>query len=178
MTHRELRIVKGDVGDYATVAGAISGQDAVICTLGVGKPLRHDPVVIDGVRHIIRAMNEAGVKRLVYMSFIGVRESRAAAGFIVRHVAHLPLRNEIADHESKEALVRESQLAWTIVRPPTLTNGPATGAYGAGEHIAARALLPALSRADVADCLLNQLMDDTSVRKILRVLPSNSIVAG
>jgi putative NADH-flavin reductase len=65
-------------------------------------------------------------------------------------VAPLLLRNVVADHEAKEAIVRESGLDWTIVRPPRLTNGPRTGAYRAGEHIEARATVPAISRADVA----------------------------
>ena len=171
IAHRGLTTVQGNVGDYAAVAGAVAGQEAVVSALGVGAPLRHDPVVIDGVRHIIRAMTDTGVQRLVYMSFIGVRGSRAAAGFVVRYIAALPLRREIRDHEIKEGLVTASELAWTIVRPPTLTNGRATGVYRIGVDIAARSLLPTLSRADVADCLLRQVADGTSVRKVLRVLP-------
>jgi len=167
ISHPLLKTVQGDVGDYAPVAG----QEAVVSALGVSAPLRHDPIVIDGVRHIIRAMTETGVQRLVYLSFIGVRDSRAAAGFVVRHIAVLPLRHEIRDHESKEELVTASQLAWTIVRPPTLTNGPATGAFRIGTDIAARSLLPTLSRADVAACLLRQAADRTFVRAVLRVLP-------
>ena len=171
ISHPLLKTVQGDAGDYAPVAGAVVGQEAVVSALGVNAPLRHDPIVIDGVRHIIRAMTETGVQRLVYLSFIGVRDSRAAAGFVVRHIAVLPLRHEIRDHESKEELVTASQLAWTIVRAPTLTNGPATGAFRIGTDIAARSLLPTLSRADVAACLLRQAADRTFVRAVLRVLP-------
>ena len=171
IAHSQLTTVQGDVGDYAAVSRAIAGQDAVVSALGVGTAQRHDPVVIEGVRHIVRAMTETGVRRLVYMSFIGVRDSRAAAGFVVRYIAALPLRREIGDHEIKEGLVTASSLAWTIVRPPTLTNGRATGAYRIGEDITARSLLPTLSRADVADCMLRQVADSNYVRKVLRVLP-------
>ena len=62
-------------------------------------------------------------------------------------------------------------LDWTILRPPTLTNGPATGGYRFGPDIAARSLLPRLARADVADCMLRQLADGALVRQVLRVLP-------
>lgn len=166
-----LRVFQGDVGDYADVAGAVEGQDAVISTLGVGRPLHTDPVVIEGVRNVLRAMQEHKVSRLVYMSFIGVQESRAAAGPMIRYVAKFPLRHEIADHEAKEALIRGSRCDWTIVRPPTLSNGHATGRYRDGDDITARSFLPILSRADVAAFLLRQLRERTYVGKAPRILP-------
>ena len=166
-----LRVVQGDVGDYTAVAGAVEGQDAVISTLGVGRPLHSDPVVIEGIRHTLRAMEERSVSRLVYMSFIGVRESRAAAGLVIRYVAKFPLRHEIADHEAKEALIRASRCDWTIVRAPKLSNAPRTGRYREGEEIAADSLFPILPRADVAAFLLRQLRERTYVCKAPRVLP-------
>lgn len=169
--HPQLKIVQGTVGDEAAVSNAIKDQDAVVSTLGVGTPLRHDPVVIAGVRYILRAMEHWGVRRLIYMSFIGVNDSRAAAGFIVRYVARWPLRNEIHDHEVKEGLVMNSALDWTIVRAPTLSNGPRTGNYRTGTDIIAQSALPTLSRADVADCILHELENNAFVRKVLRVQP-------
>ena len=103
----DIRVVQGNVADYEAVAGAVAGQDAVVSSLGVGVPLKHDRDVITGVQNIIRAMEVHQVRRLIYLSFIGVRESRAAVGVILRYIAPIPLRHEIADHEAKEALVRE-----------------------------------------------------------------------
>jgi putative NADH-flavin reductase len=171
ITHPRLTVTQGDVGDAAAVSNAVKGHDAVVSTLGVGAPLRHDPVVIDGVRFILRSMADWNVRRIVYMSFIGVADSRADAGFMVRFVARWPLRNEIRDHEIKEGLVTGSALDWTIVRAPTLTNGPRTGTYRVGSDVAAKSFLPLLSRADVADCILRQLGDVANVRRVLRVQP-------
>ena len=50
--HANLRLVKGEITDPKAVAKVIEGQTCVISTLGVGKPLRHDPGVIEGVRTI------------------------------------------------------------------------------------------------------------------------------
>lgn len=166
-----LRVVRGDVGDAAALAGAIAGQDAVVSALGVGRTLHADPVVVAGIRHTLEAMRAHGVPRFVYLSFIGVRDSRAAAGPVIRFVARFPLRHEIADHEEKEALIRTSATAWTIVRAPKLSDGPFTGRYREGETIAARGPFPTLSRADVADFMLRQLGDDTYLRRAPRVLP-------
>jgi putative NADH-flavin reductase len=166
-----LRVVQGDVAEYERVAVAMLGQDAVISVLGVGTPLKHDAPVIKGIQHIVRAMQEASVQRLIYLSFIGLPDSRSAAGPLLRYVARFPLRHEIADHTIKEQTIAASPLDWTIVRAPTLTNGPLTGRYCGGETSVANTVLPRLSRADVADFMLRQLGDMQFVRKVVRVLP-------
>jgi putative NADH-flavin reductase len=163
--------VPGDVIDSEAVVNAIVGHDAVVSALGVGKPLKPDPVVVAGVQNIVDGMQASAVARLIYLSFIGVSDSRSAVGPLLRFAARVPLRHEIADHEAKEQLVSRSRLAWTIVRPPKLTNGRFTGTYQSGEAIATRSLLPTLSRADVADFIIRQLADPTYLRKVVRVLP-------
>lgn len=170
LAHANLRLVKGDITDPKAVANVISGQTCVISTLGVGTPLRHDPNVIEGIRTIARAAEHASVERLVYMSFIGVSESRAAAGFLLKRLTTTLLRQEVADHEAKEAAVAESLVDWTIVRPPKLTNGRLTASYRVGEHIHARSPLPMMSRADVADFMLRQLTDQSFIRKAVSIL--------
>lgn len=171
ITHPHLKAVPGDVGDAAAVSNAIKGHDAVVSTLGVGTPLKHDPVVVDGVHNILQAMANWEVRRLIYMSFIGVSDSRSAAGFVVRYIARWPLRHEIHDHEIKEGLVMNSALDWTVVRPPTLTNGPRTGNYRMGADIAANSILPTISRADVANCILQEVETGAYVRRVLRIQP-------
>lgn len=170
LTHERLRVVRGDVADAAAVLRAMENQDAVVSVLGVSKPLRSDPVVVRGVQHILEAMGQRGVRRLVYLSFIGVRESRAEAGFLIKTVMASLVRNEISDHEEKERLIRNSALNYTIVRPPILTNGPRTGVYRSGVSIRPGSLVPRVSRADVADFMLTQLTDQTFSRNAVRVL--------
>ena len=170
LAHANLRLVKGEITDPRAVARAMEQQTCVISTLGVGLPLRHDPIVIEGVRTIARASEHASVERLLYMSFIGVRESRDAAGFLLKQLAGTALRHEVADHEAKEAAVAESFVDWTIVRPPKLTNGRLTASYRVGEDIEARSPLPMMSRADVADFMLRQLSDQSFIRKAVRIL--------
>jgi putative NADH-flavin reductase len=160
-----LTVVTGELSDHATVARAVRGQDAVISTLGVSKALRPDPAVVYGIGQIIDTMLRFAVLRLVYLSFVGVRDSRLYAGGVTRHIAARVLRNEIVDHERKEQLIRQSALEWTIVRAPKLKGGPPTGAYRSGEQIAAGTPLPTLARADVAQFMLYQLTDNTFLHK-------------
>ena len=160
-----ISIIRGTVADAAAVAAVVPGHDAVVSTLGVGQPLKHDPDVVAGVHHIVRAMQVHRVRRLIYLSFAGVRASRSSLGFVLRYIAPLPLRHEIADHEAKEALVMASDLDWTIVRPPKLTAGPRTGRYRAGEDITTWRPLSLLSRADVADFILQELARPQYIRQ-------------
>src|SRR5687768_4706785 len=86
-----IRVLQGNVADSAAVAAAVPGHDAVVSMLGVGTPLKHDPDVVLGVRNIIKAMEENHTPRFIYLSFIGVRESRDAVGLILRYIAPIPL---------------------------------------------------------------------------------------
>jgi NAD(P)H-binding len=104
------------------------------------------------------------------MSFIGVSDSRDAAGFLLKRLAATLLRHEVTDHEIKEAAVADCFVDWTIVRPPKLTNGRLTASYRVGEEIRARSPLPMMSRADVADFMLRQLTDTAFIRKAVRIL--------
>ena len=170
VAHERLRIVQGDVKNYASVEAAVGGKDAVLSALGVSKPLNSDPAVVEGVKNICAALEKAGPKRFVYLSFIGVGDSRKSAGFMVKYILPKILKHEIADHELKEALIRNSRLDWTIVRPSKLTAGPARGNYRSGEDISTSAFLPTMSRADVAGFMVDQLAEQRYVRKVVRVL--------
>jgi uncharacterized protein YbjT (DUF2867 family) len=59
------------------------------------------------------------------------------------------LRSIYADKAISEDLIRASGLDWTTVYPTKLTNGPAQGAYRAGDRLPTKGL-PLISRADVA----------------------------
>jgi putative NADH-flavin reductase len=97
---------------------------------------------------------------------MGVRNGRDQLSFLGKYnVAPLALRNVVADHEAKEALIKQSHLNWTIVRAARLTNGPRTGAYLSSENIGANSIIPTISRADVADFMLKQLTCDTYLHK-------------
>ncbi|WP_221568670.1 NAD(P)-dependent oxidoreductase [Alkalihalobacillus sp. TS-13] len=168
--HDHIKLVQGNVTDYASVERAITGQEAVLCALGASTPLKRDAALIEGVRNIIQAMEKKNVHRFIYLSFLGVREGRKGLGFFVNFIVVPLLHNVVADHESKEAVVKKSRLNWTIVRPPRLTNGRKTGVYRSGEDIKPQSLILTISRADLADFMLEQLIDKTCYGKAPRVM--------
>jgi putative NADH-flavin reductase len=167
----QLTIVQGDVAEATTVASAVEGQDGVLCALGAATPLHRDPTLVEGLCHIVRAMEQSGVRRLVYLSFLGVRDGRKQLSMLGRYlVAPLLMRNVVADHEAKERIIRQSTLDWVVVRPPRLTNGAPRGTYRSGVGVRATAVIPRISRADLAEFMLRQLSEDTYVRKMPAVM--------
>ncbi|HEY9375705.1 MAG TPA: NAD(P)H-binding protein [Jiangellaceae bacterium] len=166
-----LTTVRGDVRDPDAVAAAVAGHDAVLCALGAATPLRRDPVIVGGLQSIVTATERHGVRRFVYLSFLGVHEGREQLSVLGRWVvAPLIMRNVVADHEAKERIIRATSLDWVIVRPPRLTNGPRRGTYRSGVDIRATAVIPRISRADIADFMLRQLEEDQYVRQTPAVM--------
>ena len=61
-------------------------------------------------------------------------------------------------------MLRDSTLDWTLVHPVLLTNKPGTGNYRAGEILSMKGM-PKISRADVAEFILDQLDDNKYLKK-------------
>ena len=159
LEHANLTVVRGDALDSASVERAVDGQDAVLCALGAGAK---GMIRSEGTRRIVRAMEKAGVSRLVCLSTLGVGDSRANLSFFWKHIMFgLLLRRAYADHASQEDHVTESRLDWTIVRPGAFTDGNRTGVYRHGFAGTDRTIKGRISRADVADFMLKQLEDRT-----------------
>lgn len=162
--HAHLEVIRGDVLEPASVARAVAGREAVLCAIGAGA----EPTSLreDGTRNIVSAMEESGVPRLICLSSLGVGDSRANLPWFTKHiVVGIFLRHAFADHERQEAVVRQSSLDWTIVRPPHLKDGPRTGEYQHGFPPTHRKIKGQVSRADVADFMLRQLTESTYLRQ-------------
>ncbi len=157
--HDNLKIIQGNVSDYEKTELAIKNKDAVFSVLGASHPFKYDQLVVDGMGNIIKAMESNGVKRLIYLSALAVKDSRKGSGFMMRYIAPKILRTELAGHEAREKMIKQSQLKWTIVKAPLLTNGPFKKQYRSGTAITTKAFIISLSRADVADFMLEQLID-------------------
>jgi putative NADH-flavin reductase len=158
--HSCLKIIAGNVTDFHLINSIMQGQDAVVSALGAQSPFKYDQTIVDGVQNIVRAMENNGVQRFIYLSFAGVKKSRHQAGFVIKHIAPLLLKTEIKGHQQREKLIQQTRLLWTIVRPATLTNGKKLLQYRAGENIISNGFVVSISRADVASFMLQQLNDN------------------
>ena len=164
--HQRLRVVTADVMDPAAIAPAVEGADAVISAIG---PRGSGPTVVirDSAESIIQAMDKTGARRFVQVSgSIAADEGESPyMRYLVKPVARRTfLRHVCADMRAAEHEIRQSELDWTIVRPPALNGKAATGNY----RTAIDANLPhgfSVSRADLAACILELLNDPRVVRR-------------
>lgn len=165
MSSPRLTIVRGDLHDKQLIAQTTEGQDAVMSALGASSIFTYDEAVVTGIQNIIDAMETRNVRRFIYLSFAGVSESRHLAGVIIRYVAPRLLSTEIARHEDSEKKIIQTNLEWTVVRAPTLSNGKPRGYFRAGERIFTRGVVATVPRGDVADFMIHQLTDRSFVKQ-------------
>lgn len=148
LKHSRLQPIAGDALNARDVAKAVTGADQVFITLGFSELAKGGAAAAEIARNVgflprepifrfsqatfetIRAMREAGAKRLVVVTGIGAGETKGRGGFAyARLVFPLLLQRIYADKDRQEALVRKSGLDWTIVRPPALTHATGSGAF-------------------------------------------------
>ncbi|GAB4087037.1 SDR family oxidoreductase [Myceligenerans cantabricum] len=158
-------VVWTDLADQQTLARAFTGADAVISALG-GAEKGPTSVCTDAMRSAVPAMGSAGVSRLVVVSAHGVLESRDRSLYSLATWAGVAER--LKDKESMEPLVTGSDLDWTIVRPPALTDSRATGRYEVGDRLPIR-LWHSISRADLAAFVVGEATDPRFVRGYPRI---------
>jgi uncharacterized protein YbjT (DUF2867 family) len=172
LVHRRLDVVAGDVHDGAAVTAAVDGTDAALSTLGV--PFGKQPVTVysDGVANILAGLRAAGIKRLVCVSSSAIGpHPEPLGGFVFEKIMQPYVVNKLGktvydDMRRMEAMVSDSDLAWTIVRPSGLFEAKAVSAYDVAiDYIGYRFT----ARIDLADCLLRQAVDETYARATIAV---------
>jgi putative NADH-flavin reductase len=164
--HQRLKVVTADVLDPADISLAADGADAVLTALG---PHGTGPTTIcqDSARSIIQAMQKTGTRRLLMVSGSIVAdkgESPYMRYLLKPLVRRTFLRHVCADMRRAEDEIRDSNLDWTIMRPPSLNDKAAKGTY----RTAIGRNLPhgfTISRADLAACMLTLLDDPATVHR-------------
>ncbi|MEW6737827.1 MAG: SDR family oxidoreductase [Acidobacteriota bacterium] len=170
VNHPELKIVQGDVLDSVSVEKAIHGQDAVVSALGHKRFFYPTRILSEGTRNIVRAMENHGVSRFVCESSLGIGDSAGRMGlYYTLFTIPVILPFYFWDKTRQERIIAESNIDWVIVRPGVLTNSDKRGRFRYGHHIGSFLWTVRISRADVADFMLNQLTSDTSLRTALSV---------
>lgn len=145
-TARRLDIEHADVGAFV---GAMGGCDAVVFAAGAGPDGNKDrkrTVDLEGSLKSIAAAKKRGISRFVQVSALGVdQEPDPERGEVWAAYVH-------AKREADAAL-RDSGLAWTILRAGPLTDGPGTGCITIGDTVR-YAPIPRVDVAQtIASCL-------------------------
>jgi uncharacterized protein YbjT (DUF2867 family) len=94
------RVIEGDVLDYSQLKEAIKGQDIVYANLAGD--------LESMAKNIGKAMKEGGVRKLIFISSIGIYD--------------VPLRPVLKPYRKAADVIEASDLEYTLLRPTWFTN--------------------------------------------------------
>lgn len=167
-----LTVIRGLPTNPDDVRRAMAGCDVVLSTLSAlpeaeafsFKRVAAPHTLATTMRHTITAMHELGLKRIVTLSSIGVADSWPYAPWYMRLAIKLTnFKLTFADHAGQEALLRQSDLDWTIARPVALNDNQQLG-----ELVVSYQTTPSpfwMSRRQLARFMVNCLRDNRFVHK-------------
>jgi putative NADH-flavin reductase len=179
-----VRVVTADLATVRpdALAAAIRGADAVISGLGP-RSATDTGIASSGTRAIVQAMRTADVRRIITVSAAPVstvpspgrpRPPKHDPGdqFLMRYllspIIKAVFRQPYADLAIMEDVLRESELDWTVVRPPRLSDTALTGKYrtAIGQNLAGGMII---SRADVAHLMLATLERPETIKRTVGI---------
>ncbi len=168
--HAQLHVVQGDAMNANDVERAIAnnGQpvDAVLSGLGHAKGSPPNVQTV-ATGHMVSAMEQHGVERLISLSGAGVPDPKDKPKLIDHLFRFLinTLQKDVIEDAKAHAKLLEAHpnLQWTVVRGPRLTEGPKTGDYKVGMvgEIGTQA-----ARGNVADFMLQLAKNDRYVHEM------------
>ena len=165
ITDPNLHAIKGNILDLPAVKETVDGQEGICVCIGIPPTRKAVDVFSRGLSNVLAALKQSPSRRLIFVTGIGTGDSKGHGGFFYDRIIHpLLLKTIYEDKDRAEAIIRESNTDWLIVRPGFLTNGPRTGKYKIIEVLTG-VVARSISRADVADFMLTQIVRATYSRK-------------
>lgn len=170
----KVHVIQGNAFDPEAVRCTIEGADVVLSALGA-RSLKKEDVLERAVPLIIAAMQQTAsqpkpMRRIIVLGSAGalptsLDKQPAWRRWIVQNIVYNTfLKWPVASQISQWRDLSNSDLDWTMVMPPMLTNTPGHGTYridaDALPHNGSR-----ISREDVADFMMQQIGDPQWVRK-------------
>ncbi len=143
-----LTLIQGDVTDKSAVKQTVAGTDAVISSLA--------PTLL-GVQNIIEAMQEEGIERIIVTSGAGVYrngDEPPVSSKIISWLIKTFSKDAYQQSLDIANAIKDSGLAWTVVRAPRLVDKPANGNLYIGSLN--KQMKTTLSRDDYANFLVDQ----------------------
>ena len=163
-----ITVVQGNLLNSADLAQVIEGQDAVLSAFGPRVPIsKADANLLQRFAQALTpAMHRAGVGRAVIESvaFLFKNSIMPPAYFLGR----LFFPGVVSDTSAMERIFGETELDWTMVRPPQLTDAPYTGKYRVQEGRLPRFGFK-ISRADVADYMIRSVENRFAIRQVVGI---------
>lgn len=151
-------------------AATMKGKDAVISVLG-NRSTKPTILYSKGIENIINEMQKNNVQRLLCVS-AGALYTNSKMGLFIRLLTKVVLQRILkgiyADMRLMEKEIQQTNLDYTIVRPPMLKDKPSKGKYrvSINEHLTKPF---SIARADLAHFMVNHIDDNKTFKSIVEV---------
>jgi len=163
-----IQVVLGDAFNLESVIATVRGSDAVVSTLGFVGRSKETKIYSEGVLNVVRAMEKLGPRRLIVLAASQGIDPHPDfpwyASIMMKLIVEPMFGFAYRDMAKMTNLMAQSNIDWTLVGVPMLTNGSEKGHYrssiGTPLHHAFR-----IGRADVAKYLLSVIKDEATFRK-------------
>jgi len=158
-----LIVEQGDALDVERLTDALRGQDAVVSALGLParQALRPSSFMAESMASTVAAMRRAQVRRLAVVSAAVLFPMPGLFYAFFRWL----LKHHARDLSAMESVIRGTDVAWTVARPPRLVSGEAGAARVVVDGLPPRAR--SISFRSVAAFLLECVERDEHVRQIV-----------
>jgi putative NADH-flavin reductase len=163
-----VNIRQGDLLKPDELREVIQGHDAVLSGFGPRVPVsKADATLLQRFAlALTTALPAARVRRVIVESVAFLfKDSVFPPAYLL---GKLLFPRTVADASAMERVFADSDLDWTMVRPPELTDKPYTGKYRVREDHLPRFGLK-VSRADVADLMVKLAETGASIRKVVGI---------
>lgn len=130
----EIEIARGDTTDLASLAEAVRGVDTIVHAAFMtadrkeGPGNRYAKTNVQGTANLIKAAEEAGVRRMIEISGLGTKAAKPGSYMQGRYLA--------------EKQLKESALDWTIIQPSVLFGKDAPFIKGLSDLIRSSPVVP------------------------------------
>lgn len=159
-----LELVQGALFDAGQVYSAIKSCDAVLSALG-GATDGDDKTRSLGMKNIVTQMQKAAVKRIIAVGGAGVLNA-PGGGLLLDSEEYPPQYMAVAtEHQKAYEILNASGLDWTLVCPPELVEGEATGHFITSANYLPEPDAGSIITGDLALFMLSELKKNEYIRQ-------------
>lgn len=125
--HENLKIIVGDAKRFDDVEATVNGCEAVFSALNTDQTT----TLSESIFHIISAMKQHNIVRIVTIGTAGILDSRVEIGKLRFNSVESRQRSKVAamEHEKMYRALQNTKLNWTIICPTALLDLEEMGIY-------------------------------------------------
>lgn len=162
----KVEIIEGSIFDSQVVEKAIQGTEAVLSTVGPPPGKQCDPGLYQkAMKDLVSIMEKNGIKRYIHIGGAvhlgGTDEIWSVKRRFLKIFLNLVSKNILIAKQLEWEVLKASDLDWTLIRPPRISKGMASGKISADDN---KLETLSINVDDLADFMLAQISSQEWIR--------------